>query len=399
MKKNERELPSAICLMHHFAHNFGDQAILKSTIQKIDGIHPDVHKIAVFYDGVLPENANDLYGTNNIKLIFIKNSFFLNRKKLLLCLLAPRKLLKLIVSRKNKLLKNIKYTIYLGGHHFTDINGTTSLLKSLVSLKIAIALGKPVILFPMTIGPISKEILMQLLNHFLKKVQRILIRDSSCIVLNNKIVSEKCENLPDVVYGLQVEEFLDNEKVPSSSKRIGITLYNKNTVGFEDENRRYIVEISKFIRYLENLGYQISIINMESPKVSGEKEIIDTLKQKLPISTKVTYTHNENYYDAVRQIKKMDYMICTKTHSSIFSFILNKPSIGIAYHKKMIDFYTGLELRDYVFDFKDISKEHLINRFTKLIKNENIVKERLAKEIKTISENIKLTLQGELHAF
>ena len=75
-------------------------------------------------------------------------------------------------------------------------------------------------------------------------------------------------------------------------------------------------------------------------------------------------------------------------HSNIFATSMCVPTIAIAYEKKTNGIMNTLELNDFIVEMDKITKEELISKIEKMLKEKNKISEHLSTKISNLQKEI-----------
>jgi predicted GH43/DUF377 family glycosyl hydrolase len=251
--------------------------------------------------------------------------------------------------------------------------------------------------------------------HLLDKFDKVILRNSNDLIKfnNNNYIAQ-----PDLVY-LMMKYYkplnlFDNKK---DVYKIGLSLprtyYNKDYI---DEYKNLIIELYKFIKLLKNndnyIKLEIYLIpfginNMSVTEndnilnkhlfelLSNETIIIHNytniiIKESNNIFLCEIYKHDHYYYDILNLVNSVDFMICGRFHSHIFSIMCNKLFISLSCSRKCIELMNEYDMNDYIYKYKTndiiipIEFNHL--EFYEWFKN--IKENNLTNKINNIHNNI-----------
>ena len=213
--------------------------------------------------------------------------------------------------------------------------------------------------------------------HLLDKFDKIILRNSNDLI---KLNNDKYIAQPDLVY-LMMKYYkplnlFDNKK---DIYRIGLSLprtyYNKNYI---DDYKNLIIELYKFIKLLKNNDNYIKLevylipfcINdmsvTENDNILNKQlfellsnEIIKiynytniTIKESNNIFLCEINKHENYYYDILNLVNSVDFMICGRFHSHIFSIMCNKLFISLSCSRKCIELMNEYNMNDYIYKYK-----------------------------------------------
>ena len=101
----------------------------------------------------------------------------------------------------------------------------------------------------------------------------------------------------------------------------------------------------------------IKLIKLNNITINESNNIflcnIDKTFNKDIVLTNSNYHHINNYYfDILNLVNSMDFMICGRFHSHIFSIICNKPFISLSCSRKCIELMNEYDLNDFIYKYK-----------------------------------------------
>ncbi len=210
-------------------------------------------------------------------------------------------------------------------------------------------------------------------------------RDESSKKLIEEIgVSGEKPVCPDLVYSLEIV------KPSRSTKAKSLSTVGINPMPFFDERywpmhnsdiyHSYVKKLASLALWLIQRGYAVVFfptqLRADPPvicdiKASMKNNGFTNFEQQLvdrPILT---------FEDLVSQISIMDIVIATRFHGILFSFLLNKPVLGISYHKKTDELMARMGQSEYVLDIKGFDCGSLIERFISLESKSEAIKEEI----------------------
>jgi polysaccharide pyruvyl transferase WcaK-like protein/predicted GH43/DUF377 family glycosyl hydrolase len=184
-----------------------------------------------------------------------------------------------------------------------------------------------------------------------------LVKKFDKIILRNKSDAKKLglPYAPDLAFLLPNIYKVNVQRTP---KLIGIsimrTYYNPK---FTEPYHNYVKEMSSFIRILINNGFSIILIpfcindkQIKENDLITCKEIADSVDNS---SCSIFRPSMENQvFEVYTQIAKVEFMICARFHSHIFSTIHATPFISLTCGRKCIEFMQQENLKDYIFKLK-----------------------------------------------
>lgn len=195
-------------------------------------------------------------------------------------------------------------------------------------------------------------------------------------------VTAPCSIFPDLVYGLLVEETNPVAEASNSRPIVGI-----NPVPFSDSRAWvgsgaeaysiYIGILATFACWLVQRGYNVMLfptqLNLDPPVI---RDIMNLLKNEntVDLERNIIDLSVHNLDDLMSAMSMTDMIIATRYHGVVFSHILNKPVIGIAYASKTTDLMGMMGQADYAVDILQLDLKILQERFITLESRKSAIK-------------------------
>lgn len=268
-----------------------------------------------------------------------------------------------------------------GGYVYSTGRGISFLLI-IYTLMIAHWAGKPIYLFPQSIGPLNYKweeyILRWLLNH----VRVVMTREpiSYDYVRKLGIRNTRCYLLPDSAFAMPsaghevgvswlAQYGID---LQSGNPLLGMTVFDwgAHDSRFKDQ-LAYETAVAGAIRYfIETYHGQVILFPQAWGPVAGEDDRVTANRIASRIPNVVDHVILVNEPITAEILKSiygcMDIFIGTRMHSNIFAVCEDVPIIAIGYqHKtKGITFMLGID--KWVLDINHIQAEDLINKMKNL---------------------------------
>lgn len=393
----------------HSACNAGDNALTFVTVQQLKQVFPDCR-----FTLVVDDPSNQSMGEMTVGSIFTwLHGIGLDRRPhwslVNLALLIP---MTLIPALLYKLLKR-KITIFTlsqlrpllnayldsdlvvsvpGGFLYSSGSGIILILQA-YSLAIAALAGKPVYLFPQSIGPFRHPWECLLIRGLFKLVRVVMVREAISIeqLKRCNISHPRFHLLPDIAFAFQGLSHTEGQKWLSAH---GINtsedqpLLGMTTLNWEALDSRFE-------------GQEV----YESALRNAAKFFIETYKGKVIFLPQVTgpYSNQDDRVPARRVVAKLeksrssillveeplppdllkalfgclDILIGTRMHSNIFAIGECIPVIAIGYQYKTRGIAQTVRLEDWVMDINSINSQSLIERLEALMTHRQEVKTQI----------------------
>ena len=258
--------------------------------------------------------------------------------------------------RQNKNLHFIDYTlddlltldinefdafVYIGGSIFMEHAGGVERVKKLKELALRCkALSIPFYYISSNFGPYQTEEYKNTVSEIFEIVTDVCLRDKVSYELFNSI--ENVRYAPDAVLSYQIDNPI------RESKTIGISVISFK---FRDslqkyEEKYYEVILNSVINYVKN-GYKVKLFSF--CEYEGDKDTSELILNKLPkeyLKSVESISYSGNIKEFLKKYSKVEYMICSRFHSMILSYILKHKMYILSYSNKIINVIKDLNLID-----------------------------------------------------
>jgi len=265
-------------------------------------------------------------------------------------------------------------------------------------------LGKPIYMFPQTIGPLVAWHHRVITNFILKRTRLIMVRDrdQSLKTVVEPALLEKTIVLPDAAFGLPGRSPAEGWHVLSrfglgpaeGTPTIGMTLMNWSgmNVNFKsDQQEQYETAVVRLIHYIVNdlngrvflLGQVIGPSLTEDDRIVARKVIERT---GLPSPDLVLIEDLTDLDDLMCVYAALDLLVGTRMHSTIMTLVSGVPVCAIGYLvEKTSGSLRWVGLQDFVCDINHISGETLIALFERTWQARRETRAQLARIMPAVS--------------
>jgi len=332
--------------------------------------------------------------------------------------LFSRPLLGKECNRSYNYLRRCDAVVVRGGGFIYAHNGlywAYFLWFALFPLLLAQRCGVPVIILPNSFGPFGSRWSRRLTGKITRACKIIIAREPLSLDILKQIQTGQPLIFPDMAFELLPA---DASWALSELKSQGVAVGEKICVGITMRPWRfplsktplerfaaYLEAFAAFLEYLITRGYKPILFAHSSGPHSHEDDRI-ALKAALKLSSAgEDVLFIEEDYDC-RELAalygKMDYMVCTRFHSAIFSIVQNVPCIAISYQgHKTIGIMGELDLKEFVIPIEDVMGTTLNEKFERLLREERIVKDKMKAYMETSgvkSDEMRSLITEELSA-
>jgi len=278
-------------------------------------------------------------------------------------------------------------------------------MQNILHVRLAQAMGKPVIFFPQSFGPFSSRLaqvsVLGLLRH--TKTAKIFVRESlsydALLCLGDHSVRKKMELCPDMAFYLGPEE---RDAPPDLSisalprPRVIMTLRQWDfpqgrTPGEKRALRANYLAAFREVALAVVRAWKGSVVilpHTRGPGAFEDDSIIsrrfwEELRRDIPESriVFVPLPRNASPFRMMDLYALADVVLGTRTHSAIFALLRGVPAVSVYYQPKGLGIMESLGLADFCLPMADLSAAELLK------KTEDVLR-RAAEIRRTAQENI-----------
>ena len=405
-----------ILLIHQYAGNKGDRAVLNTTCRMIHDIAPDSR---IWVSTSSPElwDAESLF-YNSLNVSFIPSAWDYTRSTCLLLkvlnkfkkytftllresfLMGLRRLPRLLLNPAfRQCASSADVICSVGGHHFTTLLSRDLVSSINFDAAAACLYSAPKIALPQSFGAFefynsrNKKFTISILRQF----KKLCVRESSSneALKQLGIPSELMDNVPETVLALNYlcKDYIEPNR---RAQLVGIAIYATVKRSLS-ERYEYTKTIADFASYLINKGYRVRFFPME---------IKGTPPDDRPMILEICNQIEGDNYDVLAEdlpadkhfleVSKCRAFVGHKTHSTIFALASGTPLLAIAYHPKTTEFLAQFNrVCDSVTDV-GLTTEALITKFVELEKNFDEIGVSHHRESQCFAESIKESMMNML---
>ena len=244
--------------------------------------------------------------------------------------------------------------VYIGGSIFMEHAGGIERIEKLKELAIKCNhLGIPFYYISSNFGPYQTEEYKTSVAEMFGEVTDVCLRDKASFEIFN--------NIPTVRYAPDAVLAYNPPKVEKEKNTIGISVINfkfreklKNY-----EQKYYDVLINSIENYIQR-GFKIKLFSF--CKYEGDEDTAQLILNKISKKRSVELvTYNGNIKEFLKKYGKVEYMICSRFHSMILSYILKQKSYILSYSNKITNVIKDLDLINTYQTFGDINNINYID--------------------------------------
>jgi colanic acid/amylovoran biosynthesis protein len=287
-----------------------------------------------------------------------------------------------------------------GGGFLNDFYALASLGR-LWGFYFAKLLGKPVVLYAQSIGPLNRTPYRQIARYVLNKVDLITLRDNK----SKEILQSMGVNKPPIyvtfdaafamplakLKPIQLWRYEDIVLPDSAVLKISISVRKWGHYEITNGHRQYVSTIASladwFIREKNARVYFVSTCTGFDGYHTDDRvvahEVIEQMEfcsEKNPTILCGEYTPQE----LVKIYKYMDLHIGTRMHSNIFALLAKTPVVTIGYEFKTIELMKLFDFEEYFVDINHIKLEDLKNKADRALANREKLKSEISNKLPKI---------------
>lgn len=307
-------------------------------------------------------------------------------------------------------LRSCRALVVKGGGYIYSYRGLRwayYILFGLFPIMLAQRCGIKVIILPNSFGPFETRWSRWLVRLVLGRCELIAAREYKSYDVLNTLIPDKAKLFPDMAFVLKPDKTTWAKKelmgygIPLGEKKcVGITMRPwrfPNAENPQEKYANYIQTFAKFMEHLLQIGFMPVLFAHTTGPGAHEN---DTIALKDALHT-MFLAEQIPYVDAdynCRQIKSlyslMDFMVCTRFHSAIFSISQEIPCIAVGYQGYKASGIMGeIGLEKFNFSIDELHHDLLIEAFGNLISCQEEVKKKMKVYMNVCDEKLH-TLHG-----
>ncbi len=274
------------------------------------------------------------------------------------------------------------------------------LISKMWDILIVKYLGKPLIVFPNSIGPFRTVIGRTLARLALNRCDRILVRDP----ISYEIVESLGIGVPRV---LTVDTALTFDAVKQANEIslrhpvIGVSagIYSNSLSSSEVE--KYIDAHAQALdELIEKRNFTVVflphyVLGIGFDDLEVSKEILGHMRNKDAASIV-----NASSVDEFKSLlSQMDIVVSSKMHPAVLAVPSRVPVVCIAYDHKQVGFFDRLELSDCVLPVHDVSARNLLSKIEHVWKRREFIRSNLEVSVPKLQMKVEVTAAEALSPF
>lgn len=257
----------------------------------------------------------------------------------------------------------------------------------LFEFELALALGKPLILFTQSLGPFRMPGNALALGAVLSRAAGVLVRDTASRrhLLELRLPEEKIRHAADAAFALDAKPPIQKE----SGKPLRVAISVREWAYFTGVDRklgmkRFLEAVSSLTRYLiERHGAEVTFLStcQGIPEYNyDDSEVATAITATLPEPARTRVTVNREFHrpeELIQLAQGFDLFVATRMHMAILSLVAGTPVLPIAYEFKTTELFVRLGFGEWVQVIESLSAEGLIKCADAFVKALPAIRESL----------------------
>lgn len=257
--------------------------------------------------------------------------------------------------------------------------------------------GKPVVMFPNSVGPFRTLIGRFISKRALKSCNIVLVREP----ISYKIVESLGCDIPSILTFDTTWTFRSVKSSPvkvDSRPAVGVSLGFYAQVFSEDEiEKQTRVFAETFDEAIRRFGFHIFFV---PHYISGfrydDLEISKMVVQKMERKGKAEILEIESADEFKAFLDDMDLVVSAKMHPAVLALSGGVPTLCIAYDHKQTGLFDSLGMSECVLPIYEFSKERLLSKISSVWKNSNEIRAKLVARVPAIQQNVEAATRKAL---
>jgi colanic acid/amylovoran biosynthesis protein len=245
------------------------------------------------------------------------------------------------------------------------------IFPKVLDLLVAIALGRPFVLFTQSLGPFPQR-RQRLLRFVLRRARIILTRDarSRRHLLSFGISPGRIAECADAAFALATPPATRDVTPTPSHKPLRVAVSVRNWPHLRNRAAsgmgRYLSAVATMIGWLiERHGAQVTFLSTcqgVSEYWTDDSRIADATVARLPARLRQHVRVDRSFHtprELLALLGRFDLVVATRLHVAILALCAGTPVLPIAYEFKTTELFTRLGLGELVQDIESVTSEDL----------------------------------------
>ena len=280
-----------------------------------------------------------------------------------------------------------------GGDSFSDIYGLRRLIYVSLPQLLVLAMGRPLVLLPQTLGPFKTGWARLIGRFILRRAQRVYSRDEASLELARDLLGPHSAHLHfshDMGFALQavppalIPDWANRKDRPLVGLNVSGLLHmggytRGNMFGLSGD---YPELMRKIVRWFTgDAGADLVLVTHVTGAWEGDGKACAALYEELKEEcggrlhlADPTYDHREIKY----LIGHCDFFLGARMHACIAALSQGVPAVGLAYSRKFAGVFESVGVGELVVDLRDLGDDDVLERIETLFRQRERFVERLS---------------------
>ena len=280
------------------------------------------------------------------------------------------------------LIKNASVALSLaGGDSFSDIYGIRRLLYVSLPQLLVLAMGRPLVLLPQTLGPFKAGWAKWIGRFIMKRARRVYSRDQASLAMARDILGGDADHVrlsQDMGFALSPSPPVDIPEWASRKDRslVGLNVSGLLYMGGYNRNNMFGIHgnypklMRKLVRWFTNIDEaDVVLVTHVTGNQEGDEKACAALYEDLKDEcdgrlhlADPGFNHREIKY----LIGKCDFFLGSRMHACVAALSQEVPAVGLAYSRKFTGVFETVGVEDLVVDLRDLSEDEVLERVENL---------------------------------
>ncbi|MEM3702982.1 MAG: polysaccharide pyruvyl transferase family protein [Candidatus Bathyarchaeia archaeon] len=275
----------------------------------------------------------------------------------------------------------------------------TMLISRTWDVLIAKYYGKPVVMFPNSVGPFKTVVGRVLSTLALNSCSLILVREpfSYRLVESLRVRAPKILTF-DTTWLFESDSAVNPPFKDDPSPRVGVSPGVYNYVFSPEEIQKHVVSYAEALdRAVEKFGFSVVFL---PHYVSGfrydDLAISEMILQRMKNKNRAVIVKAEKAEDFKAFLDKMDMVVSSKMHPAVLALSGHVPTLCVAYDHKQTGLFESLDMIKYAIRLNELSGESLFLKICQVWNDKEKIRAVLRERVPSIRSNIRETIRSAL---
>lgn len=276
------------------------------------------------------------------------------------------------------LIQNASVALSLaGGDSFSDIYGIRRLLYVSLPQLLVLAMGRPLILLPQTLGPFHAGWAKWIGRFILKHARRVYARDQASVTMARGLLGEAADHVclaRDMGFALTPSPPVDIPEWASRKNRplVGLNVSGLLYMGGYDHSNMFGIHgdypdlMRKIVRWFTNTEKtDVVLVTHVTGNREGDDKACAALHEELKDECNGRLHLADpglNHREIKFLIGKCDFFLGSRMHACVAALSQEVPAVGLAYSRKFTGVFETVGVRDLVVDLREMSEDEVLER-------------------------------------